>query len=91
MITPFLCLFLYNFMAIVKIKFFFLSFSKFRSEATLIENVVGGMQKEIIPRLACVTDNLVGIDSWMKEVISLMGIELNDIHFIGIWGHGRHR
>lgn len=44
------------------------------------------MQKKIIPRLACVTDNLVGIDSQMKEVISLMGIELNDIHFIGIWG-----
>lgn len=46
------------------------------------------MQKKLIPRLACVTDNLVGIDSQMKEVVSLIGIELDDIHFIGIWGMG---
>ncbi|XP_027907787.1 TMV resistance protein N-like isoform X1 [Vigna unguiculata] len=62
--------------------------SKDQSEATLIETIVGHIEKKIIPRLPCFTDNLVGIDSRMKEVISLMGIGLNDIRFIGIWGMG---
>ncbi|KAH1149782.1 hypothetical protein GYH30_044015 [Glycine max] len=62
--------------------------SKEQHEATLIETIVGHIQKKIIPRLPCCTDNLVGIDSRMKEVYSLMGISLNDVRFIGLWGMG---
>ncbi|RDX68598.1 TMV resistance protein N, partial [Mucuna pruriens] len=62
--------------------------SKDQHEAALIETIVEHIQKKIIPRLPCCTDNLVGIDSRMKEVNSLMGIWLNDVRFIGIWGMG---
>ncbi|CAJ1950185.1 unnamed protein product [Sphenostylis stenocarpa] len=62
--------------------------SKDQHEATLIETIVGHIQKKLIPRLPCFTDNLVGIDSRVKEVNSLMGMLLNDVRFIGIWGMG---
>jgi len=75
-------------MVIVKIKLFFLSFSQHRHEAKLIETIVGHIQKKLIPTLPCFTDNLVGIDSRMKEVTSLIAIWLDDIRFIGIWGMG---
>ncbi|XP_020213586.1 TMV resistance protein N [Cajanus cajan] len=62
--------------------------SKNQHEAALIETIVGHLQQKLIPRLPCCTDNLVGIDSRMEEVISLMGTGLNDVRFIGIWGMG---
>ncbi|XP_027335730.1 TMV resistance protein N-like isoform X2 [Abrus precatorius] len=62
--------------------------SKDLHESELIETIVGHIQKRLIPRLASCMDNLVGIDSRMQEVNSLIGIRLNDVRFIGIWGMG---
>ncbi|KAG5036963.1 hypothetical protein JHK86_017803 [Glycine max] len=62
--------------------------SKDKHEAALIETIVGHIQKKVIPGLPCCTDNLVGIDSRMKEMYSLMGIRLKDVRLIGIWGRG---
>ncbi|KAK7349499.1 hypothetical protein VNO77_06917 [Canavalia gladiata] len=62
--------------------------SKDQHEAALIETIVGYVQKRLIPRLTSHIDNLVGIDSRMKEINSLIGIRLNDVRFIGIWGMG---
>ncbi|GAU26525.1 hypothetical protein TSUD_361580 [Trifolium subterraneum] len=61
--------------------------SKDRQEASLVETMVEHIQKKLIPRLK-VKDNLVGIDLRMKEVYSLLGMRLNDVRFIGIWGMG---
>ncbi|PNY00773.1 TMV resistance protein N-like [Trifolium pratense] len=56
-------------------------------EASLVDTVVEHIQKKLIPRLK-VKDNLVGMDSRIKEVYSLLGMGLNDVRFIGIWGMG---
>jgi ABC-type transport system involved in cytochrome bd biosynthesis fused ATPase/permease subunit len=32
--------------------------------------------------------DLVGIDSRMEKLVSLFGMGLNDVRFIGIWGMG---
>ncbi|KAK7389921.1 hypothetical protein VNO78_25218 [Psophocarpus tetragonolobus] len=61
---------------------------KDKHEAALIETIVRHIQKKIIPRFPCCTDNLVGIDSRMEEVNSLIGTWSNDVCFIGIWGMG---
>ncbi|PNX86501.1 TMV resistance protein N, partial [Trifolium pratense] len=58
-----------------------------RHEASLVDTVVEHIQKKLIPRLK-VKDNLVGMDSRIKEVYSLLGMGLNDVRFIGIWGMG---
>jgi len=53
-----------------------------------VETIVEHIQKKLIPKLKVCTDNLVGIDSRIKEVYSLLGMGLNDVRFIGIWGMG---
>ena len=34
------------------------------------------------------TKGLVGIDSRVKELMSLLAIGSNDVHIIGVWGMG---
>ncbi|KAI5419352.1 hypothetical protein KIW84_043496, partial [Lathyrus oleraceus] len=62
--------------------------SKGWHEASLVETIVDHIQKKIIPTLQVCTDNFVGIDSRIKEVYALLGMRLNDVRFIGIWGMG---
>lgn len=42
----------------------------------------------MVPKLPSCTDNLVGIDSQIEEVNSLIGMRLDDVRFIGMWGMG---
>ncbi|KAE9595493.1 hypothetical protein Lal_00031031 [Lupinus albus] len=62
--------------------------SKDQHEAALVEAIVDHMHKKVIPRLPYCADNLVGIDYRMEKVNSLIGMGLNDVRFIGIWGMG---
>ncbi|CAL0315056.1 unnamed protein product [Lupinus luteus] len=62
--------------------------SKDQNEAALVEAIVDHIHKKVIPRLPSCADNLVGIDYRMKKVNSLIGMGLNDVRFIGIWGMG---
>nr|AHG28994.1 NBS-LRR protein [Cicer arietinum] len=62
--------------------------SKDWHEAKLIETIVENIQKKLIPKLNVCTDNFIGMDSKIKEVTSLLGMNLNDVRFVGIWGMG---
>ncbi|KAL1351614.1 hypothetical protein HN51_015506 [Arachis hypogaea] len=62
--------------------------SKDQHEAGLVETIVDHIQKMLIPKLPTCTDNLVGVDSRIKRVISLIGMRLDDVRFVGIWGMG---
>ncbi|XP_027352151.1 TMV resistance protein N-like [Abrus precatorius] len=62
--------------------------SKDRHEAALVESIAQHIHKKLIPKLPSCTDNLVGIDSRVEEVNKLIGMGLNDVRFIGIWGMG---
>ncbi|QHN84149.1 TMV resistance protein N [Arachis hypogaea] len=62
--------------------------SKDQHEAGLVETIVDHIQKLLIPKLPTCTDNLVGVDSRIKRVISLIGMRLDDVRFVGIWGMG---
>ena len=37
------------------------------------------------------TKGLVGVDSQVKELMSLLAIGSNDVHIIGVWGMGDGR
>ncbi|XP_057743017.1 disease resistance protein RPV1-like isoform X2 [Arachis stenosperma] len=62
--------------------------SKDNHEAALIERIVDHIQKLLIPKLPSWVGNLVGVESRMKKLNSLIGMQLDDIRFIGIWGMG---
>ncbi|XLS46719.1 hypothetical protein HN51_021077 [Arachis hypogaea] len=62
--------------------------SKDSHEAALIERIVDHIQKLLIPKLPSWVGNLVGVESRMKKLNSLIGMQLDDIRFIGIWGMG---
>ncbi|KAK7274363.1 hypothetical protein RIF29_15448 [Crotalaria pallida] len=62
--------------------------SKDQHEASLIELIVDHIHEKLIPILPSCLDNLVGIDSRMKKMNSLIGMGLNEVRFIGIWGMG---
>ncbi|XLR52845.1 hypothetical protein S83_003517 [Arachis hypogaea] len=62
--------------------------SKDNHEAALIERIVDHIQKLLIPKLPSWVGNLVGVESRMKKLNSLIGMQLDDVRFIGIWGMG---
>ncbi|XLR36497.1 hypothetical protein S83_064397 [Arachis hypogaea] len=62
--------------------------SKNQNEATLVENISQSIHKKLIPNLPSSMNKLVGIDSRVKQVISHIGIGLNDVRYIGICGMG---
>ncbi|XP_027350290.1 TMV resistance protein N-like [Abrus precatorius] len=57
-------------------------------EAMLVDDVAQHILKKLIPKLPSCNENLVGIDSRVEEVNRLIGIWLNDVRLIGIWGMG---
>ena len=63
-----------------------LFFSLFGHEARL--SITERIHKKLIPKLPFCTEKRVGIPSRVEEVIKLIGIELNDVRFVGIWGMG---
>nr|XP_011457432.1 PREDICTED: TMV resistance protein N-like [Fragaria vesca subsp. vesca] len=64
----------------------FLIYSRYESE--LIKNIVAAVRMQSRPTLFSSMENLVGIDSRVEAVKSLLGVGMNDIHFIGVWGMG---
>ncbi|MED6161927.1 hypothetical protein PIB30_065495 [Stylosanthes scabra] len=61
---------------------------KHQHEARFVESIAEHIHRKLIPKLPSCTKNRVGIASRLEEVIKLMGIGLNDVRFIGIWGMG---
>ena len=60
-----------------------------RNETEFIQDIV----EEIFPKLSYKfprsdTNDLVGIDSQVEELMSLLAIRLNDVRIIGVWGMG---
>ncbi|MCI22740.1 TMV resistance protein N-like, partial [Trifolium medium] len=64
------------------------SFLLNRHEASLVENIAQHIHRKLVPKLPSCTENLVGISSNVEEVHKLVGMQLNDVRFIGIWGMG---
>ncbi|XP_057991087.1 disease resistance protein RPV1 [Hevea brasiliensis] len=63
----------------------------FKSESKLVEVIVNNVSEKLshFPSSDSYNDNLVGIDSRVKKVESLLCIEsINDKRVIGIWGMG---
>ena len=59
-----------------------------RHEALLVESIAQHIHRKLVPKLPSCTENLVGIASKVEEVNKLLGMGLNDVRFIGIWGMG---
>ncbi|XP_058754677.1 TMV resistance protein N-like [Vicia villosa] len=57
-------------------------------EASLVENIAQHIHRKLVPKLPSCTESLVGIASKVDEVNKLIGMQLNDVRFIGIWGMG---
>lgn len=53
-----------------------------------METIAEHIHKKLIPKLPVCKDSLVGIDSRIEEIYSLLGMRLSDVRFIGIWGMG---
>ncbi|QHO08753.1 Disease resistance protein [Arachis hypogaea] len=62
--------------------------SKNEDEAVLVKNIAQHIFEILIPKLPSSMKNLVGINSRVEQVITLIGLGLNDVRFIGIWGMG---
>ncbi|XP_058743965.1 TMV resistance protein N-like isoform X1 [Vicia villosa] len=62
--------------------------SKGWKEASLVETIAEHIHKKLIPKLRVCKDSLVGIDSRIEEMYSLLGMRLSNVRFIGIWGMG---
>jgi len=65
-----------------------LSFCLNRHEVSLVENIAQHIHRKLVPKLSSCTENLVGIVSKVEEVNKFLGMGLNDVRFIGIWGMG---
>lgn len=53
-----------------------------------MENIAQHTHRKLVPKFQSCTENLVGIASKVDEVNKLIGMRLNDVRFIGIWGMG---
>ncbi|XP_054796179.1 disease resistance protein RUN1-like [Prosopis cineraria] len=62
--------------------------SRGRHETEVIQKVVEAVRNNLCSKLPSYHDNLVGIDSRMVEINSLLEIEVDDVRFVGIWGMG---
>ena len=63
-----------------------LSYLHCRHEAKVIEEIVGKIFGKLTSTYSVVDKDLVGINSHMEELVNLLGMGLNDVCFIGIWG-----
>ncbi|XLS71951.1 hypothetical protein HN51_028816, partial [Arachis hypogaea] len=54
------------------------------NEAALVERISKYIHEILIPKLPSSMKNLVGIDSRVNQVISQIGLGLNDVRYIGI-------
>uniref|UniRef100_A0A2N9G8I0 ADP-ribosyl cyclase/cyclic ADP-ribose hydrolase n=1 Tax=Fagus sylvatica TaxID=28930 RepID=A0A2N9G8I0_FAGSY len=59
-----------------------------KDESKVIEQMVGNILGKLFSTYPIDYKDLVGINSRMEKLVSLFGMELNDVRFIGIWGMG---
>ncbi|XP_075657271.1 TMV resistance protein N-like isoform X2 [Castanea sativa] len=59
-----------------------------KHEANVVEEIVRKISNKLISTYSIVHKDFVGIDSRMEELVNLLGMGLNDVRFIGIWGMG---
>ena len=65
-----------------------LPYLRCRDESKVIEQMVGNILGKLFSTYPIDYKDLVGINSRMEKLVSLFGMELNDVRFIGIWGMG---
>ena len=61
----------------------------YRHESEFIQDVVEVILHKLSYAIPINTRGLVGIDSRVDELTSLLAIGLNDIHIVRVWGMGR--
>ena len=59
-----------------------------RHESEFIKDIVDEILHKLSYTLQRDTSDLVGIDSWVEELMKLLAIGSNDVHIIGVWGIG---
>uniref|UniRef100_A0A7N2LMS4 TIR domain-containing protein n=1 Tax=Quercus lobata TaxID=97700 RepID=A0A7N2LMS4_QUELO len=59
-----------------------------RTEAQLIQNIVGELWQKLSNEFLEDTEDLVGIESQVKELESCLAIGSDDVRIIGVWGMG---
>ncbi|XP_050278374.1 TMV resistance protein N-like [Quercus robur] len=57
-----------------------------KHEANVVEEIVRKISNKLISTYLIVHKDFVGTNSRMEELVNLLGMGLNDIRFIGIWG-----
>ncbi|KAA8535694.1 hypothetical protein F0562_030697 [Nyssa sinensis] len=57
-------------------------------ESGCIQEIVGDILSDLVPTFSIVNEDLVGIESRVEKLNSLLSIRSNDIRIIGIWGLG---
>ena len=65
-----------------------MSYVRCRHEANVVEEIVRTISNKLISTYSIVHKNFVGIESRMEKLMNLLGMGLNDVRFIGIWGMG---
>ena len=65
-----------------------LYFPFFRYESEIINRIVKNVYNMLKPRHLYVPENLVGMDSLLEEMLSLLCMESNDVRMIGMHGLG---
>lgn len=53
-----------------------------------IQELVGILFRKLNHTYSCVSEDLVGMDSSMEEMIKLLGLGMDDARVVGIWGMG---
>ncbi|CAL5405348.1 unnamed protein product [Camellia sinensis] len=59
-----------------------------RSESMFIQELVGILSKKLNHTYSSVSEDLVGMNSRMEEMIELLGLGMDDARAVGIWGMG---
>ncbi|CAL5402660.1 unnamed protein product [Camellia sinensis] len=59
-----------------------------RSESMFIQELVGILFRELNHTYSSVSEDLVGMHSRMEEMIELLGLRMDDVRVVGIWGMG---
>ncbi|KAL4639464.1 hypothetical protein ACB092_03G220500 [Castanea dentata] len=59
-----------------------------KHEANVVEEIVRKISNKLISTYSIVHKDVVGINSRMEKLVNLLGMGLNDVRFIGIWGMG---
>ena len=67
---------------------FFFFFAIGRYESTHIKQIIDHITKRLSPKLLPIEELIVGMDSRLKELKSLLKIHLDDIRMVGIYGPG---